>query len=70
MPYAITELAIGDTDGVNTIFETHRDYKTGSIVAYRNGLANVEATEHGGRTFAIPKAPLAGDVITVYYRPI
>lgn len=70
MPYAITELAIGDVDGINKLFKTHRDYKTGSVVAYHNGLANVVPVELGGRDFELPIAPLAGDVITVYYRPI
>ena len=70
MPHAITELAIGSIDASNKLFKTHRDYKAGSLVVYTNGFADAEPIELGGRDFELSKAPVVGEVITVYYRPI
>jgi hypothetical protein len=70
MSNPITELATGTIDGANFVLETSRDYAPGSLRVFRNGFVGEPATELGGKSFALEVAPSAGDVITVYYRPI
>lgn len=67
----ITELAAGTVDGVNKQFATvSHDYATGTLRVFRNGSVSFVVTELGGKDFEVATAPLAGDQISVYYRPI
>jgi len=62
----------GDIDGVNVDFTTPSAYIPGSLWAYLNGQlidrdADDGPTETGGNTFRLRKAPIAGDVVHVWY---
>ena len=64
----VKEPAIGVVDGVNRVFQSTRDYKPGTAVAFLNGQARPErTTELGGKTFELELAPKVDDQVVIYY---
>lgn len=64
------ETASGTIDGVNRVFSTTSDYKSGTVVAILNGQSIPgQATELAGKDFELPAdiTPLPGDVVSVAY---
>ncbi len=70
MPNPITELANGLVDGTNATFSTNRDYKPGSLKAFRDGILGEPLSELTGKDFLLEEPLVVGSVLTVYYHPI
>lgn len=71
---ALMEPALGVVDGMNRDFRTSRDYVRGSLQAWVNILRRREHEdgweETGTRTFRLREAPLPGDRVFAWYRPV
>lgn len=68
----IEERVAGLVDGANTLFETEKVYRGGTLIAYRNGQALEQTMENGwdelgGKLFRMKVAPMQKDVIGAYY---
>ena len=70
-PVTITEQALGVVDGVNVVFSATKDYQTGSLIVFVNGLKQVYKSENvDNRQFSLPEAPkIIGftDVVEIIY---
>jgi len=69
------EVASGPINGANKKFATVELFVPGSLVVLLNGVA-LEGTldngwtETGGNEFTVKEAPIVGDVIQAFYRPV
>ena len=71
MRTALLEPLIGVVDGVNKVFSTRVPYRLGSVlpvVGITLGLG--EWTELGASEIRLVNAPLPGDVVAAWYRPL
>ncbi|MDP3642030.1 MAG: hypothetical protein Q8S54_02440 [Bacteroidota bacterium] len=70
-PVTITEQALGEVDGVNVDFSATKDYQTGSLIVFVNGLKQVYKSENmDNRQFSLPEAPKNigfTDVVEIIY---
>lgn len=69
------EPAVGVVDGVNDTFTVTSSYATGTLRVFSNGIIKQVDDldgwiELGGNSFQMKEAPLAGDRLMAYYRPI
>jgi hypothetical protein len=75
MPSTVIEVAAGPIDGFNKSFTVTAMYVPGSLQVWLNGLLLRKDyadgwTEQGSNQFKMKEAPLAGDVVQAYYRPL
>ena len=75
MPSTVIEAAMGPIDGVNTSFTVSAMYVPGSLQVWLNGqLKRKDFTdgwsEQGSNKFKMNEAPLPGDVVQAYFRPL
>ncbi len=74
MAKALLVVAQGTADGVNRNFTVGAPYVPGSTIVFLNGAALRKDydngwNELGGDKINMKEAPMAGDVLQVYFRP-
>lgn len=75
MQMAVMEPLIGIVNGINRDFRTSAPYISGTLIVFLNGVALQEDVEGGwvelgsGR-LRMNEAPITGDAIQVYFRPL
>lgn len=67
--------ADGVIDGFNTVFSTPVDYVAGSLRVFVNGFVQMKGFDDGWIELASPKfmlkiAPIVGDTVTAYFKPM
>lgn len=75
MTVPFIEPLYGQTNGVNLIYQTSKDYLTGSVQVFRNGLLLEAALvdgfiELGNKKIQMKVAPISGEVLQAYYLPV
>jgi hypothetical protein len=75
MPKALVATAIGTVDGVNRDFQTGAPYLLGSTVVFLNGMAlrrdwDNGWVELGSDKIRMNEAPITGDALQIYFRPL
>lgn len=75
MPATVIEVAVGVIDGVNTTFRVSVMYVPGSLQVWLNGLLLRKDwdngwVELGSNKFRLKEAPISGDVVQAYFRPL
>jgi hypothetical protein len=75
MPSTVIEVAMGPIDGVNKSFTVSAMYVPGSLQVWLNGLLLRKDyddgwTEQGWNKFKMKEAPIPGDVVQAYFRPL
>lgn len=75
MPSSVIETALGPVNGINTKFTTSVMYVPGSLQVWLNGLLKRRDfddgwVELGSNKFEMKEAPITGDVVQAYFRPL